>query len=192
MKGMSIVNAIENEQARIFTSGNGEDFGEFLDVNEDGKKRATAVYTKGDYTILYRGTSFEPWIAAYCYDKETVTWGNGNYFDSFGEAVLYVMRMTEPNTLLWHTQKMCEREIYERELAQMCEKIRKDREQEREGNPREYHYGMRLRGCSIGCQPNGFIRREDDVTGKYWDIIVYDRPLTNEEVEHYDLEYIPY
>ena len=37
-------------------------------------------------------------------------------------------------------------------------------------------YGMRLRGFSIGCQPRrGFVCRENDATGKYYDIIVYNR-----------------
>ena len=49
----------------------------------------------------------------------------------------------------------------------------------------EYRYGMRLRGFSIGCQPKGVVRRED--SDKYWDIIVYDRPLTEEEIRHYSL-----
>ena len=53
----------------------------------------------------------------------------------------------------------------------------------------EFRYGMRLRGFSIGCQPmKGFLRREDDITGKYHDIIVYDRPLTGEEIWDYELE----
>lgn len=53
----------------------------------------------------------------------------------------------------------------------------------------EFKYGMRLRGFSIGCQPKeGFIRREDDTTGRYWDIIIYSRPLTDEEVRHYSLD----
>lgn len=52
-----------------------------------------------------------------------------------------------------------------------------------------YKYGMRLRGFSIGCQPKeGFIRREDDQTGRYWDIIIYDRPLTDDETNHYSLD----
>ena len=41
----------------------------------------------------------------------------------------------------------------------------------------KYFYGMRLRGCSIGCQPNGFTARLDDPTGKYYDILVYDRRI---------------
>lgn len=53
----------------------------------------------------------------------------------------------------------------------------------------EYKYGMRLRGFSIGCQPmDGFVRREDDLTGVYHDIIVYDRPLNEKECEQYELD----
>lgn len=53
----------------------------------------------------------------------------------------------------------------------------------------EYWYGMKLRGFSPGCQPkNGFVRRLDDSTGKYWDVLVYNRPLTEEEIKVYDLE----
>lgn len=53
----------------------------------------------------------------------------------------------------------------------------------------EYKYGMRLRGFSIGCQPiKGFLRREDDTTGKYYDILVYNRPLTDSEISGYELD----
>jgi hypothetical protein len=52
-------------------------------------------------------------------------------------------------------------------------------------------YGMKHRGFSLGCQPmKGFIRRHDDTTGKYWDIIEYDRELTEEEIQSYELEKI--
>lgn len=54
-----------------------------------------------------------------------------------------------------------------------------------------YKYGMRLRGFSIGCQPmRGLVERQDDETGKYHDVLVYDRQLTEEEVKNYELEYI--
>lgn len=52
----------------------------------------------------------------------------------------------------------------------------------------EYRYGMRLRGFSPGAQPKGVIRREDDSAGKYYDIIVYDRPLSAEEISNYELD----
>lgn len=54
-----------------------------------------------------------------------------------------------------------------------------------------YKYGMRLRGFSIGCQPKeGFIERLDDMSGRYYDVIVYDRPLTQEELDAYELDII--
>lgn len=40
------------------------------------------------------------------------------------------------------------------------------------------------------CQPKGVIRREDDPTGRYWDIIVYDRKLSESEIRSYDLDEI--
>jgi len=55
---------------------------------------------------------------------------------------------------------------------------------------KRYKYGMRLRGFSPGCQPSGVKDRMDDETGKYWDIIVYDRKLTETEVKDYELDYL--
>ena len=52
----------------------------------------------------------------------------------------------------------------------------------------EFRYGMRLRGFSPGCQPRGVINREDDPNGKYWDIIVYDRELSEKEIADYELD----
>lgn len=54
----------------------------------------------------------------------------------------------------------------------------------------EYRYGMRLRGYSPGAQPKGVLRREDDPTGVYHDIIVYERPLTHDEITAYELDAI--
>ena len=54
-----------------------------------------------------------------------------------------------------------------------------------------YKYGMRLRGFSIGCQPKeGFVERQDDPTGMYWDILIYDRELTEDEMRHYSLDFL--
>ena len=50
-----------------------------------------------------------------------------------------------------------------------------------------FKYGMRIRGFSIGAQPSGVVRREDDPTGKFWDIISYNRELTADEIRHYSL-----
>lgn len=52
-----------------------------------------------------------------------------------------------------------------------------------------YKYGMRLHGFSIGCQPkDGLIERMDDPAGKYYDILAYDRQLTKQELEDYELD----
>lgn len=51
-------------------------------------------------------------------------------------------------------------------------------------------YGMRLRGYSPGCQPAGTVAREDDPTGRYHDLIMYYRQLTDEEVKAYELDYL--
>lgn len=52
----------------------------------------------------------------------------------------------------------------------------------------EYRYGMRLRGFSPGAQPKEVLRREDDPTGKYHDIIVYGRQLSADEIAEYELD----
>ena len=55
-----------------------------------------------------------------------------------------------------------------------------------------YKYGMRMRGFSIGCQPGGVILHEDTnktETG-YWSYIYYNKPLTNEQIERYELDLI--
>lgn len=54
-----------------------------------------------------------------------------------------------------------------------------------------YKYGMRLRGFSIGCQPMyGFRDRLDDPSGKYYDILIYNRLLTDKELSDYELDFI--
>ena len=55
-----------------------------------------------------------------------------------------------------------------------------------------YWYGMRLRGCSLGCQPKDFLFRKDadGLFKRYYDIIVYERRLSEEEVEHFSLDFL--
>lgn len=54
-----------------------------------------------------------------------------------------------------------------------------------------HKYGMRLRGFSIGCQPmSGLIEYEPDRSGKYYDILIYGRKLTDQEINDYELEEI--
>lgn len=54
-----------------------------------------------------------------------------------------------------------------------------------------YVYGMRLRGFSPGCQPkDGFVERRDDANGRYWDMLVYSKKLSQKDERNYDLDYI--
>lgn len=54
-----------------------------------------------------------------------------------------------------------------------------------------YAYGMRLRGFSIGCQPSrGFVDAMPDKSRKYWDILFYDRELTEKEIGDYELDFL--
>lgn len=55
----------------------------------------------------------------------------------------------------------------------------------------EHKYVMRLRGFSPGCQPmKGLIRREDSTSRRYWDVLVYNRKLTEKELKDYELDEI--
>lgn len=57
--------------------------------------------------------------------------------------------------------------------------------------PVVYTYGMRLRGFSPGCQPmTGLVERRDDLKGKYHDLLLYDRELSEKEMRDYELDYI--
>lgn len=54
----------------------------------------------------------------------------------------------------------------------------------------KYLYGMKLRGFSIGCQPvNGLIDHKDG-DALYYDYLVYDRKLSDAELNNYDLDYV--
>lgn len=58
-----------------------------------------------------------------------------------------------------------------------------------------YKYGMRLRPFGIGCQPmDGYICREPYEGFKhsdmYWDVIIYNRELSEKEMEDYELDFV--
>lgn len=46
----------------------------------------------GTYTLIYRGTKYEPWIVAYGYHPEQKCWDQGHYFDVFADALLYLIK----------------------------------------------------------------------------------------------------
>ena len=54
----------------------------------------------------------------------------------------------------------------------------------------EYVYGMRLRGFSPGCQPMEGLKERRDGETQYHDLLVYNRKLTDKEINDYELDYI--
>lgn len=77
------------------------------------------------------------------------------------------------------------------ELMKAWDAFFEEDEEEAPETPQEYKYGMRLRGFSPMCQPmNGLLRREDDTSGDYHDVLVYSRELTQEEMDNYELDSI--
>ena len=60
---------------------------------------------------------------------------------------------------------------------------------------KRYYYGMRLRGFAPGCQPmTGLIGMQDILPRgqytQYKDVLIYDRPLTTDELKDYELAFI--
>lgn len=55
---------------------------------------------------------------------------------------------------------------------------------------REYLYGMRLRPAGPGAQPIKGLLRIAPGGGQYHDLLIYDRKLTDEELEQYELDFI--
>jgi hypothetical protein len=54
-----------------------------------------------------------------------------------------------------------------------------------------YVYGMRLRGFAPMCQPTlNLVARRNDTSGKYYDLLEYDKPLTEREIQEYELDFI--
>lgn len=80
--------------------------------------------------------------------------------------------------------------IEDEEEVEVVEVVESDDSTESEVSDVEYHYGMRSRGAAPGAQPDGFLCFEDDETGKYHNILTYDRELTDEEVNQYELDRI--
>ena len=54
----------------------------------------------------------------------------------------------------------------------------------------KYWYGMRLRPVDIGAQPKEFLEYKNDPTKKYWNLVCYERKLTDEEIFVYSMDLI--
>ena len=52
-----------------------------------------------------------------------------------------------------------------------------------------YKYGMRLRPVGMGCQPKGLVWY-DESDDRYWNVLYYNRKLSQDEVNNYELDYL--
>lgn len=54
-----------------------------------------------------------------------------------------------------------------------------------------YAYGMRARGFCLGCQPmKGWLDRKGDPLCIYYDVLFYNRQLSETEMKGYELDYL--
>lgn len=44
----------------------------------------------GDYTLINRGTSFQPYVVCWLFDRDTYTWAQGHYFSDYIAAEEYM------------------------------------------------------------------------------------------------------
>lgn len=56
-----------------------------------------AEYPDIDYVLAYRGGTCQPWVAAWAYNKERNSWGQGHYFNTIENAIEYIrMKQNKP------------------------------------------------------------------------------------------------
>ena len=91
---------------------------------KDGKKiTVLQTFPEIDYALLVREAKYEPFVAAYGWDEQNVTWSQGHYFSDILDATRWIQkklddkngrisydRMCELATNAMHTLKECDDE----------------------------------------------------------------------------------
>lgn len=85
---------IRKLKARVYDleTDNRKVFRRLSSFKEEGKELYIVIAEYSDYTLIYRGTKFEPWVVAYGYRPKQKCWDHGNYFDVFADALLYLIK----------------------------------------------------------------------------------------------------
>ena len=47
-------------------------------------------YPNINYIVLDRGSKFQPFVAAWCYDANYDSWAQGHYFETLADALHYI------------------------------------------------------------------------------------------------------
>lgn len=50
-----------------------------------------AEYPEIDYTLIYRNSKYQPWVAAWAYKGDGKSWGQGHYFSELEDALQYIV-----------------------------------------------------------------------------------------------------
>lgn len=66
-------------------------------VSADGFYKYKVLAYKGEYALVCRHTSFQPYVVAWLpeMDGNVLTWGQGHYFNDWYEACAYYESATE-------------------------------------------------------------------------------------------------
>ena len=54
------------------------------------KNRYRILEAAGDYTLIDRATSFQPFVVCWLFDTKTYTWAQGHYFSDIDAARMWM------------------------------------------------------------------------------------------------------
>ena len=61
------------------------------EVNGDDHYTIIEEFPEIDYTLIYRHTNFQPFVAAWGLNKERGYWNQGHYFESSIDAIKWIV-----------------------------------------------------------------------------------------------------
>ena len=87
---------------------------------KDGKKiTVLQTFPEIDYALLIREAKYEPFVAVYGWDEQSVTWNQGHYFSSIINACLYIQQKLAEKTKIVTPMRM--QEIAEKSMSALRE-----------------------------------------------------------------------
>ncbi|MBO5629206.1 MAG: hypothetical protein J5965_09070 [Aeriscardovia sp.] len=87
---------------------------------KDGKKiTVLQTFPEIDYALLIREAKYQPFVAAYGWDEQNVSWNQGHYFSSIINACLYIQQKLAEKTKIITPMRM--QEIAEKSMSALRE-----------------------------------------------------------------------
>lgn len=86
---------------------------EFIDIKKQPKangkdERYTVIETIGRDTLIYRHTTFLPWVVAHGYHPELDCWDAGDYLPTIEDAMLFILKNRNPNAIISAAMQICD------------------------------------------------------------------------------------